>query len=72
MIGFRGKDSILFLEDGCTYGIVVVPEDVRRRLRAVPDHAGKVDGAASINEQLRTAHDLRVWFWKQHNAVPAH
>jgi hypothetical protein len=44
------------------YGVVVVPEDVRRRLRAVPDHAGKVDGAAPINEQLRTAHDLRVWF----------
>jgi hypothetical protein len=54
---------------GDTHGVVVVPEDVRRRLRAVPDHAGKVDGAAPINEQLRTAHDLRVWFWKQQRRI---
>ena len=35
----------------------------------MPDHAGKVDGAAPINEQLRTAHDLRVGFWKQQRCV---
>lgn len=45
-----------------TYGVVVVPEDVSWRFRAVSDHTGEVYGAAPIDEELRTPDDLGVWF----------
>lgn len=40
----------------------MVPENVSGRLGTVSDDAGEVDGASSINEQLGSAYDLRVWF----------
>lgn len=53
-----------------TYGVVVVPEDVSRRFRAVSDHTGEVYGAAPIDEELRTTDDLGVWLWKQKKVQP--
>lgn len=29
----------------------------------MPDHAGEVDGAAPIDEELGAAHDLRIRLW---------
>lgn len=40
--------------------VVVVPEDVGGRLRAVQDDAREVDGGAPVDEQLRGADDLRL------------
>lgn len=47
-----------------TYSIVVIPKDVRWRLGAMPDYAGKVDSTAAIDVQFRTADDLRIRLWK--------
>lgn len=43
--------------------IVVVPENIRRRLRAVLDGAGQVDGAALVDVQIRTTDNGRCGNW---------
>lgn len=44
-----------------TYRIIVIPENVCRWFWTVSHDAGEVYGAASINEELRSADDLSVW-----------
>lgn len=47
-----------------THITVVGPEDVRRRLRRVPDDAGKVQRAARVDVKVRAAHYQRDGLWK--------
>ena len=45
--------------------LVVIPEDVLGRLGAVLDETSEVHGGALLQEDVGTAHDLRVGFCNQ-------
>lgn len=51
-------------ESPCTHLVVLLPEDVRRRLGAV-DEAGEVEAGRVVHVQLVLAQDLRARLWKQ-------
>ena len=50
-------------ESPCTHLVVLLPEDVRRRLGAV-DEAGEVEAGRVVHVQLVLAQDLRARLWK--------
>ena len=49
----------------CAYPVSPVPEDERRRLRAVGYDAGEVDRAALVHVDVRGALDPNVGNWKR-------
>ena len=51
-------------ESPCTHLVVLLPEDVGRRLWAV-DEAGEVEAGRVVHVQLVLAQDLRARLWKK-------
>ena len=52
-----------------THGVIVSPEDVRRRLGTVGDDAGQVHGAALLQVDVRAPDDGRARLWQRNEDV---
>lgn len=52
-----------------THRIVVIPENVGGRLWTLQDDAREIDGATTIDEQVRRTQNLRFRLWKVKNCT---